>query len=667
MDLKGRLLGNRYEIIEKIGNGGMATVYKAKCHVLNRYVAVKILRDEFTTDEEFIKRFEVEAQSAASITHPNIVSVYDVGVDGNLYYIVMELVKGKTLKEIIIEEKGPLPWKWSVNIATQIASALEIAHKNHIIHRDIKPHNIIITEDGVAKVTDFGIAKAVSNSTITAFGTTIGSVHYFSPEHARGGFTDEKSDLYSLGVVMYEMLTGKVPFDADTPVSVALKHMQEEPKPPIEVNPNIPSAVNDIIMKALRKDTNLRYQNATTMLLDLKRALKEPNGDFVDNNDYQGDFPTQRITTLGLESDRSTNTTQKNGKKPNKFIEFIKNHKVLSSIVGLILLFIITIGLTIGISNATRPKDVEIPNLVGKTVDEVKQILKDNKLNYVEDGQEYSTEYEAGQIISQNPPYVEGRKIKENTDVKVVVSLGTEKTTVPKLKGLTKEEAEEAADEAKIKLEFVEEISKTVESGIIIKQEIDPDTEVNAGDTVKVYISIGTGIKQVVVTSVLYKDEATAKQTLEGIGLTVNVEYDEDKTRGNGVVLKQSISSGTTVDEGTAITITVNKLVEKKSATIYVNMKSITGGYDEKENESEDNDETTSKPNTIKKTAKLKIEANGEVIYNKDVDKNETKLNTGNNKITGTGLVTVKVFIDDVKEREADIDLNTINGSYTFE
>ena len=506
MDLKGRLLGNRYEIIEKIGNGGMATVYKAKCHVLNRYVAVKILRDEFTTDEEFIKRFEVEAQSAASITHPNIVSVYDVGVDGNLYYIVMELVKGKTLKEIIIEEKGPLPWKWSVNIATQIASALEIAHKNHIIHRDIKPHNIIITEDGVAKVTDFGIAKAVSNSTITAFGTTIGSVHYFSPEHARGGFTDEKSDLYSLGVVMYEMLTGKVPFDADTPVSVALKHMQEEPKPPIEVNPNIPSAVNDIIMKALRKDTNLRYQNATTMLLDLKRALKEPNGDFVDNNDYQGDFPTQRITTLGLESDRSTNTTQKNGKKPNKFIEFIKNHKVLSSIVGLILLFIITIGLTIGISNATRPKDVEIPNLVGKTVDEVKQILKDNKLNYVEDGQEYSTEYEAGQIISQNPPYVEGRKIKENTDVKVVVSLGTEKTTVPKLKGLTKEEAEEAADEAKIKLEFVEEISKTVETGIIIKQEIDPDTEVNAGDTVKVYISIGTGIKQVVVTSVLYQE-----------------------------------------------------------------------------------------------------------------------------------------------------------------
>jgi len=643
MDLKGRLLGNRYEIIEKIGSGGMATVYKAKCHVLNRYVAVKILRDEFTTDEEFIKRFEVEAQSAASITHPNIVSVYDVGVDGNLYYIVMELVKGKTLKEIIIEEKGPLPWKWSVNIATQIASALEIAHRNHIIHRDIKPHNIIITEDGVAKVTDFGIAKAVSNSTITAFGTTIGSVHYFSPEHARGGFTDEKSDLYSLGVVMYEMLTGKVPFDADTPVSVALKHMQEEPKPPIEVNPNIPSAVNDIIMKALRKDVNLRYQNATAMLLDLKRALKEPNGDFVDNNDYQGDFPTQRITTLGAEADRSSNKNPKNGKKPNKFIEFVKEHKVASAIIGLILLFVITIGTTIGVSNATRPKDVAIPNLVGKTVDEAKKILEENKLTYVEDESVYNTEYEAGQIISQTPPFVEGRKIKQKTEVKVVVSLGTEKTKVPKLKGLTKEEAEDAADDAKIKLEYVEEISKTVEAGIIIKQDVDADTEVNAGDTVKVYISIGTGIKQVVVTSVLYQDEATAKQNLEGIGLKVTVEYDEDKTRGNGVVLKQSISSGEKVDEGSAITITVNKLVETKTGTVTINVKEITG-YKDKITAKDDDGNEVEKDNKPKDVS-FKVTVNGEQITrnNETVKENETAKTVN---VSGQGNIQIKITID---------------------
>ena len=659
MDLKGRLLGNRYEIIEKIGSGGMATVYKAKCHVLNRYVAVKILRDEFTTDEEFIKRFEVEAQSAASITHPNIVSVYDVGADGNLYYIVMELIKGKTLKEIIIEEKGPLPWKWSVNIATQIASALEIAHKNHIIHRDIKPHNIIITEDGVAKVTDFGIAKAVSNSTITAFGTTIGSVHYFSPEHARGGFTDEKSDLYSLGVVMYEMLTGKVPFDADTPVSIALKHMQEEPKQPIELNSNIPSAVNDIIMKALRKDTNLRYQNATAMLLDLKRALKEPNGDFVDNNDYVEDFPTQRISTIGMENEKvsSNNRTQKNGKRPNKFVEFVKNHKVLSTIIGLILLFIITIGVTIGISNATRPKDVAIPNLVGKTVDEAKNILGENKLTYVEEESTYSTEYEAGQIISQTPPFVEGRKIKQKTEVKVVVSLGTEKTKVPKLKGLTKEEAEDAADDAKIKLEFVEEISKTVEAGVIIKQDVDVDTEVNAGDTVKVYISIGTGIKQVVVSSVLYQEEATAKQNLEDLGLKVTVEYGEDKTRGNGVVLKQSITSGEKVDEGTAITITVNKLVETKNGTLTINVKDFIGYKDKTTAKDEDGNEVE-KENTPKDVS-FKVTVNGEQITrnNETVKENVTDKTVD---ISGQGTVDIKVTIDGkTKSYKMDLDKTT--------
>ena len=349
MNLEGKLLGNRYEIIEKVGNGGMATVYKATDKVLKRYVAVKILRDEFTTDEEFIKRFEVEAQSAARLAHPNIVSIYDVGVDGNLYYIVMELIQGKTLKEIILEEKGPLPWKWSVNVAIQIASALEMAHKNNIIHRDIKPHNIIITEDGVAKVTDFGIAKAVSNSTITAFGTTIGSVHYFSPEHARGGFTDAKSDLYSLGVVMYEMVTGRVPFDADTPVSVALKHMQEQPEEPIEVNPNVPIAINKIIMRALQKDTTLRYQTATEMLIDLRKALKNPNGDFVDDKEYDPTAATQIINTEMYNNvkNRDNEDQAENGKKENKLKRFIKNHKKLSIFIGLILLFSLSLGGTI--------------------------------------------------------------------------------------------------------------------------------------------------------------------------------------------------------------------------------------------------------------------------------------------------------------------------------
>ncbi len=656
MDLKGRLLGNRYEILEKIGSGGMATVYKAKCHVLNRYVAIKILRDEFTTDEEFIKRFEVEAQSAASITHPNIVSVYDVGVDGNLYYIVMELIKGKTLKEIIVEEKGPLPWKWSVNIAIQIASALEIAHKNNIIHRDIKPHNIIITEDGVAKVTDFGIAKAVSNSTITAFGTTIGSVHYFSPEHARGGYTDEKSDLYSLGVVMYEMLTGRVPFDADTPVSIALKHMQEEPQEPIKLNPNIPVALNDIIMKALKKDAGYRYQNATSMLLDLRRALKEPDGKFVDNNSYTVDeFPTQRFSTLG--NDVEPKATQKKGKKQNKFLIFIKNHKVLSSVVGLFLLFAISLGATVGISNAVRPKEVAIPNLVGKTVDEAKQILEENKINYVEQEPQYSTEYEAGKIISQDPPFSENRKIREKTDIKVVVSLGTETTVVPKLKGLTKEEAENAAEEAKLKLEIVEETSKTVEAGIIIKQEIEEGETVNAGDTIKVYVSIGTGIEQVVVRSVFGYDEATAKSTLEGLGLSVEIAYDEDKTRNNGTVLKQSIASGETVDKGTTITITVNKLTETKTGTVTINIKNILGFQDKVTvtTKDEDGNDVTEEKENKPKDVKLRVMVNDDQVEDTTVKENVTNKTVS---VSGKGTITIKVYIDGNLKRQIDMNLN---------
>ena len=341
MNLEGKLIGNRYEILEKIGNGGMATVYKAQDQILKRYVAVKVLRDEFTTDEEFIRRFNTEAQSAASLTHPNIVSIYDVGNEGNIYYIVMELIQGKTLKQII-DEDGVLPWKWSIDIASQIASALETAHKNNIVHRDIKPHNIIITEDGVAKVTDFGIAKAVSNSTITAFGTTIGSVHYFSPEHARGGYTDAKSDLYSLGVVMYEMLTGRVPFDADTPVSVALKHMQERPIEPIKLNPAIPYSVNKIIMKAMEKDLNLRYQSATEMLRDLNMALKDPDGDFVQtgSNDMAYTQRIDAITDEDLNRNNDSNRNNKGKKKKGKLRQYFEKHPA-AKIVLIILLIII--------------------------------------------------------------------------------------------------------------------------------------------------------------------------------------------------------------------------------------------------------------------------------------------------------------------------------------
>ena len=632
MILEGRLLGNRYEIIEKIGNGGMATVYKATDKVLKRYVAVKILRDEFTTDEEFIKRFEVEAQSAARLTHPNIVSIYDVGVEENLYYIVMELIQGKTLKEIIVEERGPLPWKWSVNVAIQIASALEMAHRNNIVHRDIKPHNIIITEDGIAKVTDFGIAKAVSNSTITAFGTTIGSVHYFSPEHARGGYTDAKSDIYSLGVVMYEMVTGKVPFDADTPVSVALKHMQEEPEEPIEVNPNIPVAVNKIIMKALQKDSTLRYQTATDMLRDLRTALKNPEGDFVEELEYDETAKTQKINT-------SDYSKKENRKKENKFIAWIKAHKKLSIFIGLILLFAISLGGTMLVLGITNPPEVEMPNVVGMSREEAQKEIEATKLKFEVEKEEYDAEVPEGFVISQDPKYMERfNKVKEGSTVKVVISKGQEKTTVPKVVGMTKEEAIQAIEDANLKAEVIEETSKKVEEGYVISQDTEADTEIAAGETIKIHVSTGTGIKQVTVVSVVGQDEATAKKTLEDLGLKVTITY-TDSTKDNGKVATQSIADGKVVDEGTAITLTVNKVAENKTVTVNINVKAITGGYTENTEGAENNTGNTSS-STTSKTVNIKV--NGETRTG--VSKNETNCSvslTGKEGESTTVTVTI--------------------------
>lgn len=640
MNLEGRLLGNRYEILENVGNGGMATVYKAKCHVLNRYVAVKVLRDEFTTDDEFVKRFNTEAQSAASLTHPNIVSVYDVGSEGDIHYIVMELIKGKTLKEIINED-GALSWKWSINVAIQIASALETAHKNHIIHRDIKPHNIIITEDGIAKVTDFGIAKAVSNSTITAFGTTIGSVHYFSPEHARGGYTDAKSDLYSLGVVLYEMITGQVPFNADTPVSVALKHMQEEPEEPIQINPEIPQAVNDIIMKAMQKDVNLRYQTATEMLRDLSLVLKNPNGDFV-VTEKQEEFATQRISTLYDQSEEPERRNKK--KKDNKFITFIKQHKALSIVIGSILLFILTILITNLIINAVTKADVQIPDLVGMEQSEAQKMAEDLKLKYEKKSEEYSKDIPAGYIISQDPGYMPNYSIKEGSTITVVVSLGQNLVIVPKVTGLTQEEATSQLEEIGLIVNVEETYNSKVQSGYVIEQSIKADEEIDSGETITIKVSKGT--EKVTVPDLNGKTESEAKSAIKSAGLKLKtVATTEDTTKDDGVVVKQSLDAGTEVDKNSYITITVNKLQVQKEATINVNVKSVNGSADAEE------------------PVKLKIVVNSDTVYNGEVN---PQVESISQKISGKGTVTVKVYIDGILKRMKDINLNNTT-SYTFE
>ena len=661
MNLEGSVIGNRYKIQEKIGNGGMATVYKALDQILNRYVAVKVLREEFTTDEEFIKRFNAEAQSAARLTHPNIVSVYDVGQEYNIYYIVMELIQGKTLKQII-EEDGHLSWKWAVNIAIQIASALEMAHKNNIIHRDIKPHNIMITEDGVAKVTDFGIAKAVSNSTITAFGTTLGSVHYFSTEHARGGYTDSKSDLYSLGVVMYEMVTGKVPFDADTPVSVALKHMQEEPVPPIKVNKEIPFAVNQIILKAMKKDPNERYQNASEMIKDLNIALKRPEGGFVEERKFEDSF-TRRIPTVNVSDNRNENIKSDNEeeKPKGKLATFFYNHpktKVASIIALFVLIFVATLVITLTVINSSSPKDVQIPNVVNLTQEEAKQKIEQLKLKFAYK-EEYSADVEAGHVISQDPQYINNYSVKEGSTVTVVISKGMEQTKVPKVIGMEYSKAESALTEAGLEVEKVEETSQKVEAGYVISQEIDANTEVQKGTKIKIHVSTGTGIKKVTVTSVIGKSSEEAKKILTDLKLEVNVVEDEDTSKSDGVVLKQSVDPGTSIEEGSAITITVNKIEKNKQGTVNINVKALANRHLPKSSDEED--DTTKISNNVKIT----VMVGSDKVYSQKVSRDTEKLNV---TVEGKGNITVKVYIANEDEssngilaKNATIDLNSEN------
>ena len=641
MDLVGKFIGNRYEIIEKIGNGGMATVYKAKCHVLNRYVAVKVLKDEYTTDAEFIRRFNAEAQSAAGLTHANIVSVYDVGHEDNVYYIVMELIQGKTLKQIINQD-GSLPWKWSVNIAIQIASALEAAHRNNIVHRDIKPHNIIITEEGVAKVTDFGIAKAVSNSTITAFGTTIGSVHYFSPEHAKGGFTDAKSDLYSLGVVMYEMLTGRVPFDADTPVSVALKHMQEKPVEPVKLNPSIPFAVNQIIMKAMEKEPSLRYQTATEMIKDLGMALKNPEGKFVEEVD-----DTMRTRVIEVPEEKETNT--KNKKKKNKIARYFEEHpkaKIPVIILSCIVLFVLTIFITKGLMDIGTVRDVPIPELVGKTEQEIKDLFKNTKFTYEITGEEYDSEIEEGKVISQEPKYRKNYTIKENSKFQIVISKGTKIVEMIKVEGEKIEDARRMIEEldANLEIEIVEEESTKVEEGIVLKQSIQKGEQIQAG--IKITLTVSKAKEQVSVPYVIGKTEEQAKKELTDSKLKVEVVYEEDTSKDAGKVLKQSIDVGKTVDVDTVVTITVNKIAEMKQGTVTVNVKSLLN-YTPKTDE--DGKE-------IIENAQIRIVAGNDTIYNENKPKTTTNISA---KFSGKGTVEVKVYIDDVLKGTKQINMNS--------
>ena len=602
----GMMIGDRYEILEKIGTGGMSDVYKAKCHKLNRFVAVKVLKQEFSENANFVAKFRVEAQAAAGLMHPNIVNVYDVGEEKGLHYIVMELVEGITLKKYI-EKKARLAYKEAVSIAIQVCMGIEAAHNNHIIHRDIKPQNIIISKDGKVKVTDFGIAKAATSNTITS--NVMGSVHYTSPEQARGGYSDEKSDIYSMGITLFEMLTGRVPFNGETTVAIAIKHIQEEMPSPQEFVGEIPNSVEDIVKKCCQKSPDRRYQNMPELVADLKQSLMNPDGEFVVTNDPELEGGTRTVSegemaeikrksSMIMHEGESLRLNQ-TGKIPaygyetqdeddedyeDRESRVEKITTILAITMGIVICIIIFVllGKIFGMfspvnssnktestqessvihtspiidSNAEESKVVMIALDGWKVEDAKKKLLEMDlvpRVTYVE-----SDKYEAGVVIYADVS--EGAKLKPGSEVLLTVSFGTQGVEVPSAAGLTYEEAYSRLAAAGFKIDRTEDYSANVEKGRVINQIPAPGESVPKGSSITVVVSIGPEEQKVEMPNVCGYDEMTATSILVEAGLTVrDVAYNYHDTVVEGLVYYQSLPQGTKVEEGTAVDIMISK------------------------------------------------------------------------------------------------------------
>jgi len=483
------ILGSRYELLERVGMGGMAVVYKAKDKMLNRYVAVKILREEFKENEDFIRRFKVESQAAACLSHQNIVQVYDVGEENGLHYIVMEFLEGYTLKQYINSKGGKLSRREATNFSMQICRALEHAHFKHVVHRDIKPQNIVITESGKLKVTDFGIARAANNSTTvnSVSGSAVGSAHYLSPEQGRGGYTDHRSDIYSLGVVMYEMFTGRLPFDAEESVSVVMQHLHEEPLPPCEVNPELPAGIEAIIMKAMRKEQRLRYNSASEILEDLVMVYQNPSVDVSRLNAYSIEEEPSTLSRASQErtsKPRHTSRKKKNGSK--------------KGLVAVLLLLVAAIfsmtGLLSYIFFAGTGNDVEIPDLLGMTYEEASleaenASTQDVTFKVLIRRRDYSQEAK-NTIIHQSPEG--GSKVKKSRDIEVIISLGPVVLELDNYIGKSYEKVKDELEEKGLKVILEEADNDTYEEGTVFRQVPSEGTQMAEGDEVTLYVSKGT-------------------------------------------------------------------------------------------------------------------------------------------------------------------------------
>ena len=583
-----KLLAGRYELIEKIGEGGMAVVYKAKDRLLNRYVAIKILRPEFTQDEQFLDSFKRESQAAAGLQHPNIVSIYDVGRTGNINFIVMELVDGRPLSDFI-KEKGRLDYKTTIDIAKQMASALSIAHKHQIIHRDVKPHNIMITSDGVAKLTDFGIARAVSNATMVAdTSKIIGSVHYFSPEQARGAYVDERSDIYSLGIVMFEMLTGRVPFDGETPVEVALKHINEDVPSPAKLVPGIPPALDKVVLKATDKYQTERYKSADEMLEALKNVefVTQMVGDRVfagekDNKLRQDENVVAPVNNKREDREQEMVVVPANSKKPKSKTDDSKKKKKIAIIIGisaaaiLILCGILYVSGIIGGGG----KEVVVPDVKGMSYSEAKEVLEEKGLK-IEKADEpiASQKIEKGKIVSQTPS--KNSKVKKGRTVRVILSAGNTELKVPDLKGLSYNEAKTLLSEMGLQISKGDEVdSDSISEGLIASQYPAAKTKVDKGDIITVNISRGK--KDAVIPKLVgtkFTSENDISEILSKYGYKLGKVSYEESYETPGTIIKQSPDAGTTAEKKTTVDIVISKA--KSKATV-PNLTGMT--YDQAE------------------------------------------------------------------------------------
>ncbi len=603
--LVGRVIDNRYEILEQVGTGGMATVYKAKCKVLDRFVAIKILKDSLKNDIDVVKKFNTESRAAARLSHPNIVQVYDVSETGEFDYIVMEYVDGITLKEYILE-KGHLDAKEACDFAAQIGRALACAHANGIVHRDIKPHNVLMAADGTVKVADFGIAQATTSETMVAGGGAMGSVHYLSPEQARGGFTNERSDIYSLGVVLYEMLTGKVPFDGANPVAVALAKLEKDPEDiRLKCTHHIPDSVCNIAMKAISKEQHSRYQSASEMVSDLEKVLGMAQ---IKNSD-DGKFETKRLNDAREEYIMRKKTKRRKKNNPAVLVGTIVG--VLVLLAGLYLL---------GMGACSPQKEIEVPDILNMNIDEAEAVLKQHnlKINWENIIYEESDEIEKDRIISQKPKA--GEMVKSGRAITVTVSSGPdgEVIEVPDVVDLSVEDAEKRLRNAGFNCVIEEESSNTVDKGKVIRQEPKAEEKLKKGEDVKIYVS---GEAVVKVPKLTGMTQAEAVKAINDAGLEVGdvtTGESEDKV---GTVIGQHPTPDTEVNSGSRVDIMVSEGSGLKEKTL-----------------------TISIPDGESESVQVRALADGREFYNKTHKRSEEIVDI---RVQSSRNVRVQVFIDD--------------------